>query len=184
MSIGQISRGDAGDARKKLKRLVAETVLLIHASVSNPLSGPLLLKVVAVKAYEMDTHALLNKGALPNRISWYFCKKMALFSTSTDRQVTIAAGKVSQVVVPTEEFPISCGSLVVPLKFSVVRNAQFDAIIGSPTLDSLQVNLDFGREQVTLAVGNKKVFFPLLREPLMIDGPRNDSEYLTSPKEL
>lgn len=37
--------------------------------------------------------------------------------------------------------------------FLVVRNAQFDAIIGGPTLEFMQENLDYGRQRDTLAVG-------------------------------
>lgn len=137
MKFGQLLRGDADEDRKQLQKLVAVTVPVTQASVSSPLGGPSRLKFVAIKAYGTETHALLHTQAVTNLILWKFCKELALYLTVEELQVTIANGKVVQVEICVEVVSVSCGQLVLTLNLSVVRNAPLDAIIGSPTFESL-----------------------------------------------
>lgn len=182
MIFGQRLGGDTGKARNQNKRLVANTVSVTQGSVTNPLGGPLRLIFDAVKAYGTDTHALLDKGAVPDLMSWNFSKKMTLAPTTTDCQVAVTRifGKVFDCV---EEVPVSCGSLVVLFNFLVVRNAPFDAITESTTLKSLQTNLDYGCQQIALKVRKREFILPLLIEPPVIDGTHNGSKDFTSSDE-
>lgn len=78
---------------------------------------------------------------------------------ATDCQVTIADGTVAEVIVCLRKILVSFGTMLVSLGFLVVRNAPFDAIFCGPPLESMQAILDFGRQQVTLAVGRKFCFY-------------------------
>lgn len=42
-----------------------------------------------------------------------------------------------------EDVLVSYGDLVTPFHFLVVYNSLFDAIVGSPTFESLQLNIDY-----------------------------------------
>lgn len=90
---------------------------------------------------------------------------------------------MEQVVGSAKKIPVSCWAIVTHFGFIVVRNALFDASVGSPTLDSLQANLDYKRQQVTLVVWGKEVLLPLLGEPPVIDGIHTDNDDFTSPRE-
>lgn len=132
----------------------------------------------------MDKHALLDTGAVPNLMSWDLCKKIALSPTATDHLVTVADGAVGHVFGCVGEVLVLCGSLVVRLNFLVVHNEPFYAIIGSQTVESLQENLEFGRQQVTLTVGKREVLLSLFGEPPVLDGTRTDSDNFTTAEEL
>lgn len=63
---------------------------------------------------------------------------------------------MAQIFGSVKKFPVSCGAIVTPVGFIVVRNTPFDASVGSTTLQSLQVNLDLKRQQVNSSSGEKK----------------------------
>lgn len=58
---------------------------------------------------------------------------------------------------------VSFETLVVSLHLLIVRKELFDANIGSPTLESMQPNLDYGLQQAT--VEKKALLLLLLNEP-------------------
>lgn len=155
MIFGQLLHEDAEESRKMLKRLVSNTVTVAQAS-------------------------LLDKGAVPNLISWDFCEKLVFAPMDTDLQVTVADRTVAEVIERVQKDPISFGTLLVTLGLLVLRSAPFDIIIESPALEYMQAILYYERQQVTLAVRRKKVLLPLLSEPPVIDGMRTCSEEFTS----
>lgn len=63
-----------------------------------------------------------------------FWEELSLVPMATNRPVTVADGTVAQVIGRVQKVPVSFRTLVVTPDFLVVRNAQFDAIIGSSTL--------------------------------------------------
>lgn len=100
-----------------------------------------------------------------------------------DSQVVFADGKLAEIIGCVYRVSVSFGNLVVPLSLFVLRNAPFETIIGSSAFESMLKNLDYGRQKVTLVVGRKKAFTPLLGEPIMINGVQTDSEDFTSLEE-
>lgn len=139
--------------------------------------------IVAVRAYGMEAHPLLDTGAVPNVMSWDFLEKLALAPMDTNRQVSVADETVAQVVGKVHKIAVSFGTLVVFLGFFVVRNAPFDAIIGSPTLEYIEEYLYNGHQQVAFTLGRKEVLLLYPSELPVVGGRRNDREDFTSTKE-
>lgn len=83
--------------------------------------------------------------------------------------MTVADGTGAEVVCYVEDASVSCASLFMSLIFKFVGKAPFDAIIGNMTLDCLQANLDYGRQQVTLSVEKREALLSLLTELPMMD---------------
>lgn len=70
-----------------------------------------------------------------------------------------------------------------PLDILLVCNAPFDAIFRSYTVEPLQANLDYRRQQVTLEVGVIEVLLPLFRESPVNGVDLTDSGEFTLPGE-
>lgn len=148
MKLVQILLGNVDEARNQLKRLVSKSIRVTHAFVAKTLGSPCSLKFVAVKAYGMETHVLLDTGAVPNPTHGIFqiplmgfCKKLELAPTATDLQVTVADWTIADVVGCVEEVAVCCILLFPPLNLLVLWIAPLDSTIGSPKLESLHAKL-------------------------------------------
>eukprot|EP00737_Agarophyton_chilense_P002013 gb/GEZJ01002278.1/.p1 GENE.gb/GEZJ01002278.1/~~gb/GEZJ01002278.1/.p1 ORF type:complete len:592 (+),score=68.54 gb/GEZJ01002278.1/:824-2599(+) len=172
LTFGQLLRGDADETRKLLKPLLSGMVLIRHASFLHATSLPRRLKGIAT-----DASALLDSGAVPNLLSWEMCNQLTLAPSPTSRRVIVADGSAADVLGCVKGVSISFRKIGVPLDLLVVKNTPFDVIIGCPTLEALQAQLVFSRQQVSLTIGAEEVLLQLYNEPPVVDGARTDSEY-------
>lgn len=75
---------------------------------------------------------------------------------------------VGQVFSRIDDVLVFSKSVVVPVDFLVVHSFPLDSIIDSPTLESLQTNINYGNQQTTLILGKNKTRLPLPGKPCMI----------------
>lgn len=93
----------------------------------------------------------------------------------TDRLVKVADGTVAEVLGCVRGVLVSYRSMVLHLKFLVVKNAPFNSI-GSLTLEEFQTRIDYTHKYVTLVIGEGKVVLPSINEPSTINGDQKNSD--------
>ena len=184
LTFGQLARGDAEDAKNKLRRILspgAKGKRSVAAPV-NEVSRRLKIIRIAVGGAEADS--LFDSGAIPKLVSSRLCRKLSLNVIETDRRITVASGQKSGVTGIVTDVPFDMGNdIVVSMDCLVIDNPPFDVIIGQPALEALQAVIDFGKQEVRLTVGAKSntLSFDYARVPVPDgDASGTDSEDFTS----
>jgi len=147
LSFGQLLRGDAEDAKKMLKKLLRSDSKLRFMATSIP-TEPRRLKLVTATVRGMRIQALLDSGAVPNIISTRVTEQLDIDVTPTSRRITVADGSSTGAHGTAEGVTIRFGDMRVRVDFLVIDGPPFDLIIGCPTLEKLEAQLDFGKQVV------------------------------------
>ena len=153
LTFGQLMRGDADEAKKEIRRLLAgsNTRKSVAAAAK---ATPRRLKVVAVRVFLTDVQALLDTGAVPNLLSTSPAYDLGLTLKPTTKKMTVANGKRFIFHGSFETVPISLAGIRVSVDFLVFNGMPFDVTIGAPALVSLHVQLELGQQTVKVTVGD------------------------------
>ena len=145
ITFGQIANEGVDNVKKELQRIFAKKVKRTSVNATgegnrHP-SKPNHHQVVKLAVFSEAVYGLLDSGAIPNVMSDKLTKKLRLEISPTERSIIVADGNSGSCSGSISGIPVSFGSIVMRLDFSVIASVPYDLIICAPTLVEMHASL-------------------------------------------
>ena len=118
-------------------------------------------QMVTLKVGGIEMSALYDSGAVPDIMPKNLASRLGLHIHPNRGDVLVESGENIRSDGRVKGVLVMFGTASVPLSFTVLRNIPVDLLFGVPTLVSMNAQLDFTAQVVSLKIGGKLIQLPL-----------------------